>query len=79
MSRVFAYCRVSTSGQTTDNQVRDIIGAGFAIEPHRVIEEMVSGSSSVDSLTKPDEQCDTAPVWKAMGPAALDPSLRTSL
>lgn len=46
MSRVFAYCRVSTSGQTTDNQVWEIAGAGFAIEPHRVVEETISGSSS---------------------------------
>jgi putative DNA-invertase from lambdoid prophage Rac len=46
MSRVFAYCRVSTSGQTTENQVREIAGAGFAIEPHRVVDETVSGSSA---------------------------------
>ena len=38
MSRVFAYCRVSTSGQTTENQVREIAAAGFAIEQHRVVE-----------------------------------------
>jgi putative DNA-invertase from lambdoid prophage Rac len=46
MSRVFAYCRVSTKEQTTENQVREIAGAGFAIEPHRVVEEIVSGSSA---------------------------------
>jgi putative DNA-invertase from lambdoid prophage Rac len=46
MSRVFAYCRVSTSGQTTENQVREIVAAGFAIERHRVVEETVSGSSA---------------------------------
>lgn len=44
MSRVFAYCRVSTSDQTTDNQVREIEGAGFAITPQRTITETVSGS-----------------------------------
>lgn len=44
MSRTFAYARVSTSDQTTANQVREIQAAGFAIEPHRVIEESVSGS-----------------------------------
>lgn len=44
MSRTFAYARVSTNDQTTANQVREIQAAGFAIEPHRVIEESVSGS-----------------------------------
>jgi putative DNA-invertase from lambdoid prophage Rac len=44
MGRTFAYCRVSTADQTTDNQVREIEAAGFAIEPKRVIEETVSGS-----------------------------------
>lgn len=44
MARTFAYCRVSTFDQTTDNQVREIEAAGFAIEPKRVIAETVSGS-----------------------------------
>lgn len=44
MGRVFAYCRVSTADQTTDNQVREIEAAGFAVEPNRVIAETVSGS-----------------------------------
>jgi putative DNA-invertase from lambdoid prophage Rac len=44
MSRVFAYCRVSTADQTTDNQVREIEAAGFSIDPKRVIVETVSGS-----------------------------------
>lgn len=44
MSRVFAYCRVSTAEQTTDNQLREIAGAGFAVQPSRVITETVSGS-----------------------------------
>ncbi len=35
MSRTFAHARVSTLGQTTDNQVQEIRGAGFATEPHR--------------------------------------------
>ena len=46
MSRTFAYCRVSTTGQTTENQVQEIKAAGFAIQPQRVIEETVSGSTS---------------------------------
>ena len=44
MSRVFAYCRVSTADQTTANQLLEIASAGFAIEPHRAIEEVISGS-----------------------------------
>lgn len=44
MSRVFAYCRVSTADQTTANQLHEITAAGFAIEPHRAIEEVISGS-----------------------------------
>jgi putative DNA-invertase from lambdoid prophage Rac len=44
MSRVFAYCRVSTAEQTTDNQVREIEGAGFHVDAKRVVSETVSGS-----------------------------------
>ena len=44
MSRVFAYCRVSTNEQTTDNQLREIDAAGFAVQPSRVVAETVSGS-----------------------------------
>ena len=44
MSRVFAYCRVSTIEQTTDNQVREIAGAGFNVSSSRTITETVSGS-----------------------------------
>lgn len=44
MSRVFAYCRVSTADQTTSNQLLEIAAAGFAVEPHRAFEEVVSGS-----------------------------------
>ena len=44
MSRVFAYCRVSTSDQTTDNQVQEISSAGFAVESQRIIKEVISGS-----------------------------------
>jgi putative DNA-invertase from lambdoid prophage Rac len=42
--RTFAYCRVSTADQTTDNQAREIESAGFAVEPRRLIAETVSGS-----------------------------------
>ncbi|MEG3111212.1 recombinase family protein [Pantoea sp. T14] len=44
MSRVFAYCRVSTLEQNTENQRREIEAAGFAIRPQRLIEEYISGS-----------------------------------
>lgn len=44
MSRVFAYCRVSTSDQTTDNQVQEIAAAGYKLTPQRIIKETVSGS-----------------------------------
>lgn len=44
MSRVFAYCRVSTFDQTTENQVREIDAAGFKVTPQRTITETVSGS-----------------------------------
>jgi len=44
MSRVFAYCRVSTLEQNTENQRREIEAAGFAVRPQRLIEEQISGS-----------------------------------
>jgi putative DNA-invertase from lambdoid prophage Rac len=45
VSRVFAYCRVSTVDQTIENQVREIEAAGFSINPRRVFSETVSGST----------------------------------
>ena len=48
MPRTFAYCRVSTTGQTTDNQIREIEAAGFAVERRRIFSETVSGSSAID-------------------------------
>ena len=44
MSRVFAYCRVSTADQTTDNQIQEIAAAGFTVQKGRAITETVSGS-----------------------------------
>lgn len=44
MSRVFAYARVSTVEQLTENQREQIAGAGYRIEPRRFVEEKVSGS-----------------------------------
>lgn len=44
MSRVFAYCRVSTRDQSTENQRREIEAAGFALDKRRIVEESISGS-----------------------------------
>ena len=44
MARVFAYCRVSTAEQTTDNQVQEIATSGFKVEVQRIVAETVSGS-----------------------------------
>lgn len=46
MARTFLYCRVSTSDQSTDNQVREVEGAGFKVEPRRIVVETISGSVS---------------------------------
>lgn len=47
MPRTFAYVRVSTTGQTTENQIREIEAAGFQVEPRRIITETVSGSTAI--------------------------------
>lgn len=47
MSRIFAYARVSTSDQETQNQLTEIAAAGFAVEPHRIITETISGSVAI--------------------------------
>ena len=44
MTRVFAYCRVSTADQTTDNQVQEIAASGFVVNGPRIVTETVSGS-----------------------------------
>lgn len=44
MTRIFAYCRVSTADQTTGTQIHEIAAAGFNIDPRRVVAETVSGS-----------------------------------
>ncbi|MBD9548324.1 recombinase family protein [Pseudomonas sp. PDM01] len=44
MSRTFAYVRVSTHDQTTQNQVLEIQSAGFSIQPQRLVSETISGS-----------------------------------
>ncbi|MDB5821133.1 MAG: Transposon resolvase [Rhizobacter sp.] len=44
MSRTFAYARVSTVEQLTENQREQIAQAGYSIDPKRFVEEKVSGS-----------------------------------
>ena len=44
MIRVFAYCRVSTADQNTDNQVQEIAASGFVVNTPRIVTETVSGS-----------------------------------
>jgi putative DNA-invertase from lambdoid prophage Rac len=44
MARTFAYLRVSTTGQTADNQLQEIMAGGFKVEPRRVVTETVSGN-----------------------------------
>lgn len=44
MTRVFAYCRVSTTDQTTDNQIQEIAASGYPVDKRRIIAETVSGS-----------------------------------
>lgn len=43
LMRTFAYCRVSTTEQTTENQVLAIRNAGYDVRKHRVVHEQVSG------------------------------------
>ncbi|MFN3878023.1 MAG: recombinase family protein [Brevundimonas sp.] len=45
-SRTFVYARVSTLGQTTDNQIQEIKAAGFSVEEKRIVTETISGSTS---------------------------------
>jgi putative DNA-invertase from lambdoid prophage Rac len=46
MSRVFAYCRVSTKEQCNENQILAIRNANYTVEPDRVIAEKISGKTS---------------------------------
>jgi putative DNA-invertase from lambdoid prophage Rac len=70
MSRVFAYGRVSTVEQLTENQRAEIAAAGYTVAPQRFIEETVSGSVSASQrpgfqkLLERMEQGDTLVVTK---------------
>ena len=52
MPRTFAYLRVSTAAQSTDNQLAEIEAAGFQVEPRRVVTETISGS--IATSQRPD-------------------------
>ncbi|EGU49393.1 resolvase domain-containing protein [Vibrio ichthyoenteri ATCC 700023] len=43
--RIFSYCRVSTTEQTTENQIIAIRQKGYDVSDSRVISETVSGST----------------------------------
>ena len=43
--RNFAYCRVSTTEQTTENQILAIRNAGYDVIDSRIVSETISGSS----------------------------------
>ena len=51
MSRVFAYARVSTVDQLTENQLQQITQAGYTIDPKKYIEEKISGSVPASQRT----------------------------
>ncbi|MCX9021534.1 recombinase family protein [Citrobacter portucalensis] len=51
MSRTFAYCRVSTDEQTTDNQVIALKAAGYDIPKSRIVSEVISGG--VQAMQRP--------------------------
>lgn len=44
MARTFLYARVSTAEQTTDNQLYEVLGARFTIQPRHTVTETISGS-----------------------------------
>lgn len=49
MSRTFIYARVSTSDQTTDNQVMEIEAAGFSVNSQRIVVECISGGVAANA------------------------------
>lgn len=47
MPRAFASVWVSTTGRTTETQIKEIEAAGFQVEPRRIVAETVSGSTAI--------------------------------
>lgn len=87
MSRTFAYVRVSTFEQETQNQVMEIATAGFSVAPHRIITETISGSRAIaqrpgfSRLLEKMEQGDVLIVTKLdrLGRDAIDVSSTVAL
>jgi hypothetical protein len=87
--RTFAYVRVSTVGQTTENQIQEIEAAGFTVSARRVISETVSGSSAIeqrpafmrllDRLEQDDVLIVTKPGHRLMGRAPRPESVTSDL
>ena len=50
--RAFCYCRISTPEQTFKQQLTAITNAGYQVEEHRVINEVVSGT--VCAMQRPE-------------------------
>jgi putative DNA-invertase from lambdoid prophage Rac len=48
MPRVFVYARVSTLGQTAENQLGEVRAAGFDVQPRRIITETISGGTPAE-------------------------------
>lgn len=80
MSRTFLYARVSTTDQKVLNQELEVAAAGFAVAPHRVFNEIISGSVAAcerpvfQRLLDRLEACDVLIVTKLdrLGRNALD-------
>lgn len=51
MSRIFAYCRVSTGEQTTENQIEAFKARGYNIPATRTVSETISGT--VPAMQRP--------------------------
>ncbi len=50
--RIFAYCRVSTTEQSTENQIIAIRQKGYEVSDSRAVSETVSGSVEAMKRTK---------------------------
>lgn len=80
MARTFAYCRVSTTDQHTENQIAEIRAAGYDIRDDRIVVETISGSTSAMArpqfakLVEKLEQTDVLVVTKLdrLGRNAMD-------
>ncbi|ERJ39033.1 transposon resolvase [Burkholderia sp. AU4i] len=80
MSRLFAYCRVSTIDQHPENQIAEIKAAGFEVTSKRTITEHISGSvpasdrSGFQKLLDRVEEGDVLVVTKLdrLGRSAID-------